>query len=119
MTKSTKIAIAAAAAITVIIIGAWIYAKNIKPQEKQDTQQSQDNLIDGTPTQKNPANGEENGQAGDSGDDGNNGATSSKDTSDTALDKDLSIIDSQINNLQIDSSDIDKGLNDQPIEQDQ
>lgn len=123
LTRDQKI-IAGGTIAVLVIFGLWLYAQKASaPTDTAGNAQSElqksteDNSSDTTKKPSSTANNPAAGQDNASGD--SETATSPKDISDAAIEKDLSSIDSQINNLGNDSADIDKGLNDQPVEQDQ
>jgi uncharacterized protein (DUF3084 family) len=124
LTKDQKI-IAGGTIAVLVIFGLWLYVQKASAPENtaENTQNELQNATgesnasgtteESSGTANKPADGQNNVSAD------SETATSPKDTSDAAIEKDLSSIDSQINNLGNDSADIDKGLNDQPVEQDQ
>lgn len=123
LTKSQKVIVGIIVAVA-IILGLWMYidsatAPAVTNQNASDQSQNSsseesldENASSGSDTMDN-STAQQNAE-GDS-----TSTTSPNDTSDSAIDKDLSSIDSQIGNLGIDSAGIDQGLNDQPIEQEQ
>lgn len=124
LNKDQKI-IAGGTIAVLVIFGVWLYGQKASApanteenmqNESQDTapQDNSSGATGGSPDAANNPATEQNNSSGDS-----ETAISPKDTSDAAIEKDLSSIDSQINNLGNDSADIDKGLSDQPVEQDQ
>jgi hypothetical protein len=130
MSQTTKIVIGAAI-VALVIGGIWFYLQsaNTPAAPEQNTpNESQNNLTNNssqnTPSDQNapadtqPTAPATNNNATDNTDtNAATTATPASDTSDTAIDKDLSSVDSQVKGLSTDSASIDQGLNDQPIAQ--
>lgn len=120
MTQSKKII--AVIAVAVVLVGAmwWFIESANAPaeQESNNTNQTQNNSANQIPHQNTQTGSKEN-QQNMPANNSDASATSPTDTSDAAIDKDLSSVDNQMNNLNADSGSIDQGLNDQPIAQGQ